>query len=216
MRFSRSLLIGSISLFLFLIYLLLEGNIISSILIWKAVSHDDFPYKWEMMREGYRYAATNIFDKSYKREDSLDFQKRVSTYPAGSALRDGIFHLSGDSPEGIVAVSLPKGFIDGQFWLKVTTGMKFKIAISADLKDWQYEEYQGFPKQITYYVVPIGRENQANNKIFLKFIPSYGTPLDVYFDYIEYRAEVVPDNKEYYNVLFYPETDIDFNGEEID
>lgn len=204
-----------LSLLLLFGYLLIERNILFSLPVWKAVSHDDFSYKWEVMREAYQYSATKIFDKGYVREDGLEVQRRVLTYPGGDSLKDGFLILPKDTLEGIVKFSLPKGFQDGTLWLKATTKSKFTIGVSDDLEAWQLKEYPGFLNQITYYTVNLKKGNFINDLVYLKFTSFNNENLSVYFDILEYTSNLVYDENEYYNLLFPPETDIDFEGKEI-
>ncbi len=190
--------------FLLLGYVFLEGKILSSLAIGKGLSLYDYPYAWEAEREADRYSAIKAFDQGYSREIGQEFRRRLTAYPQGAF-----------SSEKIVKLSLPPGFKDGMLRLRGRTNSKYSIGVSADLKNWRDNEYPGFVGRETTCIVFLTAGDSAGGNVYLKFIPAKEEKLEIFFDMFEYTSSLVQEKK-YYNLLFIPEVDIDYDGQKID
>lgn len=212
MKFFKSIIVLWISFLLFFIYIFIDKNVFFVLTNWKTISRENYSYDLESLRTNFTYSAENIFESGYKRETEAGFYSRLSTFSTGKPLENGSFTLTNDQPEAIVKVTLPDGFEGGILSIRTITRSKFKVGVSFDLNNWKFSEYPGFT-DLTYNIVNLDKTNEKY--AYLKFVPSLGEELRVNFSIFQYVSKFFvtedPSNK----VLFYPETDIDYQGKEI-
>lgn len=214
MRLSESSLTLLLSFLLVSGYSILDKNILSALSQWKAVPLDASLHRQEALSEFFAYAATNVFDRGFALETGPDFHRRLSVYPKGTLLGKGSFVVGGGSLENIVKVTLPEGFRHGFLSLQTEAKTGFSIGVSSDLDNWEFYDYPGYAVR-SIYNVSLGKEGLAGEAVYLKFNPSKGESLNVYFQDLEYTADPVGDVAEYEGILFFPDIDIDYDGKII-
>lgn len=212
MNFLKSTIVLWISFLLFFLYIFIDKNVFFVLTNWKTISKENYSYDLESLRTNFTYSAENIFEPGYKREIEEEIYRRVSIYLTGKPLENGSLILANDQPEAIVKIALPDGFEGGILTIRTITRSKFKVGVSFDLKNWKFSEYPGFT-DLTYNIVSFDKTSEKY--AYLKFVPSLGEKLIVNFSIFQYVSKFFvaedPSNK----VLFYPETDIDYQGNKI-
>jgi len=214
MRISEFLSVLLANFVLVLGFLVLEGNFFPAIAHLRVVIPENTSYNWEELREVYKYAANNIFEKGYMREVGPEIHPRLLSFPDGKSPEKGSFVVPANSSKGIVKLALPSGFKDGILSLQITTKSAYKIGVSYDLKNWKFYDYPGFAAR-ALAIVSMEKGDVTNGYAYLKFFPSKDENLSVYFDVFQYTSDLLYDENEYYGVLFYPEVDIDYEGKNI-
>jgi len=214
MRVAESLSVLLVSFVLVLVFLLLDGSFFPAVTRLRTTIPENTPYNWEELSEVYKYAANNIFNKGYIREVGQEIRPRLLSFPDGKPSEEGSFVVPNNSLEGVVKLALPRGFKDGILSLQITTKSSCKIGVSYDLKNWKFYDYPGFGVR-ALASVSLEKGTAASEYIYLKFLPSKDEKLSVYFDVFQYSSDLLYDENEYYGVLFYPETDLDYEGKNI-
>lgn len=212
MKFFKSTIVLWITFLLFFIYIFIDKNVFFVLTNWKTISKENYSYDLESLRTNFTYSAENIFEPGYKRETEAEFYSRMSTSLTGKPLENGSLTLANDQPEAIVKLILPDGFEGGILTIRTITRSKFKVGFSFDLKNWKFSEYPGFT-YATYDNINLDKTDEKY--VYLKFVPSSGEKLIASLSIFQYISKFFvtedPNNK----ILFFPETDIDYQGNKI-
>ncbi len=200
-----------LSLFLVLVYLVLDQNYIH----WQTTPPAAYQQQQEVLREIYRYAANNIFDKGYQREIESELHRRLSIYPSLELLERGQLLMPDNSAEKVLKLDLPSGFRGGILSLKVTTDSNYVIGVSPDLNSWQLTEFPGNGQKVVANLNLVSADF-LTGVAYLKLLPAANKSLSVYFDIFQYLAGEQTDPSQYQGYfLFLPDTDIDYQGKAI-
>lgn len=210
----RTFSVFALSCILVLIYIAIDKNVYSVLNNWKTVSTVAYYYDLESLRQTFKYSAQNIFEAGYVREVEAELYRRLSTYPDGGSLNDGIFFIPSNSSRNTVRLSLPEEFKEGILSLRIASISKFSVGISSDLKKWESYDYSGFGV-LTYYVVPVRRNNIGEKYFYIKFLPAVGEKMQISFNVFQYISSMAHDEKNDYGIMFFPEIDIDYQGKQV-
>lgn len=195
-------------------YLFLDKDLLSGLVTLKKQSSTPLSYYRQVALLRVKYAATNIFDKGYRREIGSDLYQRLSVFPKGELFTTGSYSLLKNAPEGIVKLALPKGFKDGVLGLIVKSQSEFVISVSSDLKIWSNENFKGSLVQATY-CVGLEKNKVNENSLYLKFTSSSNEEINIIFDTFQYVSTIPNQEKAYYGYFFFPDTKISDSGEKI-
>lgn len=195
-------------------YVLVDKNTAAVLTKWQTVTPENYVYELQSLNDAYSFVASNIFDQGYVREIGSQVWQRLSVITDNLFFKEGFFLIPSNYAEGIVKLKTPEGFRDGNLSLKATTDSGFRVGVSLDQKNWQFQEFPGFGTQ-GLYSLNISKKGFFSENLYLKFLPSQNKTLTIYFDFFQYTANPPVDNKEYAGILFFPEIDIDYEGKHI-
>lgn len=209
---------------LLFIYFLVEKNFLISLARLRMVVPENTPHNWEVLTNNFTYAANNIFDKGYVREIDPDLHNRLFSYPGNlpinevsieDSLVSGKYIVIPNNKEEVIKMVLPKGFKNGVLELSIAANSAFKIETSYDLKSWVLNDFQSFVLPARYDL-NFNEENFSRENLYLKFISPLKEGLRVHFDVFQYTTDSPIDKNETEGIFFFPETDIDYEGKEIE